>query len=40
MSIAEHDIVIIGGGHNSLACAPDLSRARLDVALLEQRSDP
>jgi 2-polyprenyl-6-methoxyphenol hydroxylase-like FAD-dependent oxidoreductase len=40
MSIAEHDIVIIGGGHHGLAFAPDLSRARLDVALLERRSDP
>ena len=38
MSIAVHDIVIIGGGYNALACAPGLSRAGLDVALLERRS--
>jgi ribulose 1,5-bisphosphate synthetase/thiazole synthase len=40
MSIAEYDIVIIGGGHKRLACATCLSSAGLDVAVLERRSDP
>ena len=38
MSVAEHDVVIVGGGHNGLACAAYLSRAGLDVAVLERRS--
>ncbi len=37
MSVAEHDVVIVGGGHNGLACAAYLSRAGLDVAVLERR---
>ena len=39
MSIAEYDIVIVGGGHKRLACATCLSSAGLDVAVLERRSD-
>ena len=38
MSVAEHDVVIVGGGHNGLACAAYLSRAGMDVVVLERRS--
>jgi phytoene dehydrogenase-like protein len=38
MSFAEHDVVIVGGGHNGLACAAYLAKAGLDVAVLERRS--
>jgi phytoene dehydrogenase-like protein len=31
------DVVIIGGGHNGLACAAYLARTGLDVLLLERR---
>ncbi|MBW2233709.1 MAG: NAD(P)/FAD-dependent oxidoreductase [Deltaproteobacteria bacterium] len=32
-----HDVVIVGGGHNGLACAGYLGRAGLDVLVLERK---
>ena len=33
----ERDVVIVGGGHNGLACAIYLAKAGLDVLVLERR---
>ncbi len=37
MTAAERDVVIVGGGHNGLACAAYLAKAGLDVLVLERR---
>ena len=37
MGFAERDVVIVGGGHNGLACAAYLAKAGLDVLVLERR---
>ncbi|HEY7400714.1 MAG TPA: NAD(P)/FAD-dependent oxidoreductase [Actinomycetota bacterium] len=37
MSGSERDVVIVGGGHNGLACANYLAKAGLDVLVLERR---
>lgn len=34
---AARDVVIVGGGHNGLACAAYLARSGLDVLVLERR---
>jgi phytoene dehydrogenase-like protein len=38
MSGHERDVVIVGGGHNGLACATYLAKAGLDVLVLERRA--
>lgn len=37
MSAFERDVIIVGGGHNGLACAAYLARGGLDVLVLERR---
>jgi phytoene dehydrogenase-like protein len=37
MAASDRDVVIVGGGHNGLACAAYLARAGLDVLVLERR---
>ncbi len=37
MSTRDRDVVIIGGGHNGLACAAYLAKDGLDVLVLERR---
>jgi phytoene dehydrogenase-like protein len=33
-----HDVIVVGGGHNGLACAAYLARAGMDVLVLERRA--
>ncbi len=37
MRTAQHDIIVIGGGHNGLVCACYLAKAGLSVLVLERR---
>ena len=34
--MAMHDVIIVGGGHNGLACATYLARTGADVLMLER----
>lgn len=37
--MTDHDVVVVGAGHNGLVCAAYLARAGLDVLLVEARDD-
>jgi phytoene dehydrogenase-like protein len=37
MSASERDVILVGAGHNGLACAAYLARAGIDVLVLERR---
>src|SRR5829696_3020784 len=37
MGVSERDVVVVGGGHNGLACAAYLAKAGMDVLVLERR---
>ncbi|HSJ51397.1 MAG TPA: NAD(P)/FAD-dependent oxidoreductase [Actinomycetota bacterium] len=37
MGVFERDVIIVGGGHNGLACAAYLAKGGLDVLVLEKR---
>ena len=37
--MAQHDVIVIGGGHNGLACGAYLARAGMDVLILERHGE-
>ena len=37
--MSDHEVVVVGGGHNGLICAAYLARAGLDVVLVEARDE-
>jgi phytoene dehydrogenase-like protein len=38
ISVKKRDVIVVGGGHNGLACAAYLAKAGMDVLVLERRS--